>query len=147
MHGQQNIKKNVMHAHIPKATNTHTKYNFPTVTMVARTLLNVTLYVTCLSENVFTFEVIIFAPALSRMKTVKLERLSRERQLRGSPLCVRQTLLGHCYLTARTSHFPSACLPRKTRRAMNNPFLEATYVCGMEEILSSLLFKNDEWEP
>jgi hypothetical protein len=29
---------------------------------------------------------------------------------------------------------------------MNNSFLEAAYVCGMEENLSSPLFKNGEWE-
>jgi len=46
MNDQQNTK-NMVHAHVPKATNTHThthtQYNFPTITMVARTLLNFTL--------------------------------------------------------------------------------------------------------
>jgi len=50
---QMTIERTGIACYIPKATNTHThticnNYSFSTATMVARTLLNVTLYVHCL---------------------------------------------------------------------------------------------------
>jgi hypothetical protein len=48
---------------IPKATNTHSEYVntywFPTATMVARTDLNVTLYVYCLSCTYFSGRILV----------------------------------------------------------------------------------------
>ena len=55
--------------------------------------------------------------------------------------------VGTLLSVASTNHFLSTRLSRKTRHAMKDLFLEATYVCGMEENLSSPLFKNGEWEP